>query len=132
MEAARVVVTAEFFSQDNESLIQLYKAVVHNAASSPVRELSYYVDYGVLKSRRRVHRDSGHVVLADMGTLAPETKREGWLTVDGQADPELMVHELNSGLRWWFRDVHGDVWLHEKGGLRKLPSGKEYEGLFKV
>lgn len=112
--------------------MQVYKAVIHNAASSPVRELSYRVDYRALKSRWRVHGDSDTVVLAEIGTLAPETKREGWLTVDGQADPELMVHELNLGLCWWFRDVHGDMWLHENGRLRKLPAAKEYEALFKV
>lgn len=127
MEASRVVVTVEFNHQKSYlPSSRMYAVTMHNAASSPVKRAMFFVDRNALPfSPHKDVPDPTTGQRIDFGTVPAGGQVTRDLSFLGTFEAEF-GSELQRTICFWFHDVSDALWMHEKGQLKLVPSGKQY------
>lgn len=129
VEASRVTATlTKYVSGDpvHNPGYTSYRLAIRNGGSSPVSELTGFVDYTDIHGRHKTVPGERTVFEFSVGVAPAGLGKNETFQVSGKVTPEF-TEALSRAICFQFRDAEGDVWICRNGKLRKIPPNRQDE-----
>ena len=142
-EAARValdwnedILCLTNISGDGETQSYLYRAEVHNAGSSPIRDFVVWLDGidGVVYKTNGEQWAAGEMPMEFIDTVVPGARKKFEFNISWRYS---ITNDTDTGYRvtraasFGFNDVLNNRWVNAKGKLKKVQSAKEDTAILK-